>query len=143
MSYIKDLYLRLCMSAVFRSVLDKPLFVNFARYAKIDEKDEKIKAYAACVNEIYSNGGSLTELVFRLVSEDENVYIKSRAKGICVDDNVRAAVDAELEAFLFSLGCYGGEPITVISRRKSGVTVAIKDGRYSFDNPLAEAITVK
>lgn len=55
---------------------------------------------------------------------------------ICVND-------AELEAFLFSLGCYGGEPITVISRRRSGVTVAIKDGRYSFDNPLAEAITVK
>lgn len=51
--------------------------------------------------------------------------------------------DAELEAFLFSLGCYSGEPITVISRRKSGVTVAIKDGRYSFDNPLAEAIRVK
>ncbi len=51
--------------------------------------------------------------------------------------------DAELEAFLFSLGCYGGEPITVISRRKSGVTVAIKDGRYSFDIPLAEAIRVK
>ena len=51
--------------------------------------------------------------------------------------------DAELEAFLFSLGCYSGEPITVISRRKSGVTVVIKDGRYSFDNPLAEAISVK
>ena len=51
--------------------------------------------------------------------------------------------DEELNSFLFSLGCYSGEPITVISRRKSGVTVAIKDGRYSFDNPLAEAITVK
>ena len=54
-----------------------------------------------------------------------------------------SVVDAELEAFLFSLGCYSGERITVISRRKSGVTVAIKDGRYSLDNPLAEAITVK
>ena len=51
--------------------------------------------------------------------------------------------DAELEAFLFSLGCYAGEPITVISRRRSGVTVAIKDGRYSLDNLLAEAIFVK
>lgn len=51
--------------------------------------------------------------------------------------------DAELEAFLFSLGCYSGEPITVISHRKSGVTVVIKDGRYSFDIPLAEAISVK
>ena len=51
--------------------------------------------------------------------------------------------DDELSTFLFSLGCYSGEPITVISRRKSGVTVVIKDGRYSFDNPLAEAISVK
>ncbi len=50
--------------------------------------------------------------------------------------------DDELDAFLFSLGCYSGEPITVISRRKSGCVVAIKDGRYSIDNRLAEAIVV-
>ena len=50
--------------------------------------------------------------------------------------------DEELNAFLFSLGCYSGEPITVISRRKSGCTVSIKDARYSIDNALAKAITV-
>ena len=50
--------------------------------------------------------------------------------------------DEELDAFLFSLGCYSGETITVISHRKSGCTVSIKDGRYSIDNPLAEAIVV-
>ena len=50
--------------------------------------------------------------------------------------------DAELEAFLFSLGCYSGEPITVISRRRHSCTVSIKDGRYSIDNRLAQAITV-
>lgn len=48
--------------------------------------------------------------------------------------------DEELDAFLFSLGCYSGEPITVISRRRGGCTVAIKDGRYNIDNQLAEAI---
>ena len=42
----------------------------------------------------------------------------------------------------FSLGCYSGEPITVISRLKGGLIVAIKDGRYNIDKPLAEAITV-
>ena len=51
--------------------------------------------------------------------------------------------DEELDAFLFSLGCYGGEPITVITHRKGGCTVSIKDGRYSVDNDLAEAIIVK
>ncbi len=50
--------------------------------------------------------------------------------------------DEELNAFLFSLGCYSGEPITVISRRRGGCTVSIKDGRYNIDNQLAEAILI-
>ena len=50
--------------------------------------------------------------------------------------------DGELNAFLFSLGCYSGEAVTVISRRRSGCTVSIKDARYSIDNQLAEAILV-
>ena len=50
--------------------------------------------------------------------------------------------DAELDAFLFSLGCYSGEPITVISRRRRGCVVSIKDGRYSIDRQLAEAIRI-
>ena len=51
--------------------------------------------------------------------------------------------DEELNAFLFSLGCYSGEPITVISRRRSGCVVSIKDGRYSIDKQLADAIAVE
>ena len=50
--------------------------------------------------------------------------------------------DEELDAFLFSLGCYSGEPITVISHRKGGCVVSIKDGRYNIDNQLAEAILI-
>lgn len=50
--------------------------------------------------------------------------------------------DEELNAFLFSLGCYIGEPITVVSRRKSSCTVAIKDGRYNIDDQLAKAILI-
>ena len=50
--------------------------------------------------------------------------------------------DEELNSFLFSLGCYEGEPITVISRRKSSCVVSIKDARYNIDNQLAEAILV-
>ena len=51
--------------------------------------------------------------------------------------------DEELDAFLFSLGCYSGEPITVISRRRGGCVVSIKDGRYSIDKGLAGAIIVE
>ena len=50
--------------------------------------------------------------------------------------------DEELNSFLFSLGCYSGEPITVISRRKGSCTISVKDGRYSIDNQLAEAIVI-
>ena len=50
--------------------------------------------------------------------------------------------DEELNAFLFSLGCYSGEPITVISRKRNGCTVSIKDARYNIDNELAEAISL-
>ena len=51
--------------------------------------------------------------------------------------------DEELDAFLFSLGCYSGEPITVVSRRKHNCVVSIKDGRYNIDDDLANAITVE
>ncbi|MBE6712084.1 MAG: ferrous iron transport protein A [Ruminococcaceae bacterium] len=50
--------------------------------------------------------------------------------------------DEELNAFLFSLGCYSGEAITVVMQKKSGCIVSIKDGRYHIDTPLAEAILV-
>ena len=50
--------------------------------------------------------------------------------------------DEELNAFLFSLGCYSGEPITVVSRRRGSCVVSVKDGRYSIDNALAKAIIV-
>ena len=50
--------------------------------------------------------------------------------------------DEELDAFLFSLGCYSGEPITVIAHKKGGCVVSIKDGRYNIDTQLAEAIRI-
>ncbi len=50
--------------------------------------------------------------------------------------------DDELEGFLFSLGCYSGQKITVISRKRGGCVISIKDGRYNIDNALARAISV-
>ena len=50
--------------------------------------------------------------------------------------------DEELNQFLFSLGCYSGEPITVVSRKRRGCTISVKDARYSIDDQLAEAIEV-
>ena len=50
--------------------------------------------------------------------------------------------DEELDSFLFSLGCYSGESITVIAKRRGGCTVSIKDARYSIDNQIAESINI-
>lgn len=50
--------------------------------------------------------------------------------------------DEEMDAFLFSLGCYAGEPITVVSHLKGGCVVSIKDGRYTIDKQLASAIGI-
>ena len=56
--------------------------------------------------------------------------------------NIDVEDDEELTSFLFSLGCYSGEKITVVSHLKGGCVVSIKDGRYTIDRQLAEAITV-
>lgn len=56
-------------------------------------------------------------------------------KDICTEDE-------EMDEFLFSLGCYSGEPITVISHIKGGCVVSIKDGRYTIDKALADAIVI-
>ena len=50
--------------------------------------------------------------------------------------------DEELDAFLFTLGCYSGEPITVVSHLRSGCVVSIKDSRYTIDTQLASAILI-
>lgn len=50
--------------------------------------------------------------------------------------------DEEMDAFLFSLGCYAGEPITVVSHLRGGCVVSIKDGRYTIDRQLAAAIEI-
>ena len=51
--------------------------------------------------------------------------------------------DEELNSFLFSLGCYAGEPVTVVTKRRGGMTISIKDGRYSIDSALAGAIEIE
>ena len=50
--------------------------------------------------------------------------------------------DEELDAFLFSLGCYSGEPITVIAHKKGGCIISVKESRYSIDTQLAQAILI-
>ena len=96
-SRFKKLYLRLMAISVFRGVLKKPLLTHLIEYANSIETDEKIKAYSHMVAEIYESGSSLDNYIRRAVFEDENVYVKLRAKRITVDEKLERAVEAELE----------------------------------------------
>ena len=97
-----------------------------------------------------TNGGSVvvyTSLVMRSEAPQQNNNNNNDSDD---DDNnsynqggaAVATDDEELNAFLFSLGCYSGEAVTVVSRLKGGCVVSIKDGRYNIDNRLAETIRV-
>ena len=106
----------------YQKGLDKKLLLvyNIRRLADANQKS----------SEFFRSMGGLTMNL--LSAKEGEVYI---IRAIETDDE-------DMNAFLFSLGCYSGEPITVISRRKGSCVVAIKDGRYSIDSQLAEAIII-
>ena len=94
-----NLYNKLCLCTVFRRVLEKPIFQVFERYCLAENVAERRKAYAAFVAQVYEGGGSLTKMVERLISEDENVYVRSVAAKKSVDENIQNAAENELTVF--------------------------------------------
>ena len=74
------------------------------------------------------------------MAEDMNLTDAKIGEEYIVKDIL--AEDEELKSFLFSLGCYSGEPITIISHIKGGCVVSIKDARYNIDTDLAKAISI-
>lgn len=53
-----------------------------------------------------------------------------------------ATNDEELKSFLFSLGCYSGETVSVVTKKRGGYVLSIKDARYNIDEDLAKAIEI-
>ena len=98
---LQKLHTRLCSCAVFRGVLDHPVFSLFCGYCYMFGEDEgaRMDAYAAFVSEIYANGGNLTYLVQKLVFADENVYIKAMAKKQNINAHILSAAERELKIF--------------------------------------------
>ena len=96
---LQPIYLQLCSVAVFRKVTELPLFRCFERYCSAQTEAEKRKAYAAFAAEIYAFGGNLTALVETSVFMDENVYVKAKARGQAVNENIQASVEKELKTF--------------------------------------------
>ncbi len=98
---LQNIYLRLCLSSVFSEVLKKPLLKSYFEYCRADGTDAGLKyaAYARFVSEIYRMGGSLPCSVSRLIFEDENSYVKDKAKGVTPRAVVEDSVKRELENF--------------------------------------------
>ena len=103
---LHSIYNELCLCSVFRGVMQKPLFKLFEDYCltPAENASEKRKAYAAFVAHIYEEGGSLTDLVVRLVHEDENVYVKAIAAGKTPFEKIGEAAAKELACF----ACFAG-----------------------------------
>ncbi len=97
-SKLRKIYDALELTSVFFGVMEKPLFSAFVAYCKAEETDKR-GAYAAFVANVYEGGGSLTKLVLRLLSEDENVYVKSAARGEKLPACIERSAKRELDNF--------------------------------------------
>ncbi len=95
----QKLYDRLCLTTVFQDLLKTPLLSAFSDYCLAEEGREKRLAYAKFVKAIYEDGGDLTALIKKRLSEDENVYVKSVATGKTLSENVEKAAKRELALF--------------------------------------------
>ena len=96
---LQPIYLQLCSVTVFRGVTQAKLFAAFEAYCSAASEAEKRKAYASFVAEIYAAGGNLTEYTKALVFMDENVYVKRKARGEKLNENIVQAVKHELDYF--------------------------------------------
>ncbi len=97
---LKELYIKLCMSTVFRGVLDKPLLKSFAEICRENSTVcQRVRAYAAFCSEVLASGTTLGEVCLSLLCEDENAYVKSRARGMRTSPEIKKAVAHELSVF--------------------------------------------
>jgi len=49
----------------------------------------------------------------------------------------------KVKKFLFTLGCFEGEEITLISKLAGNYVVNIKDSRYALDENMAKSIVIE
>ena len=99
-------------------------------------------AAAACLMVGALSGCGAKEEVQQAVASDK-LNLLDAVPGVTYNIKEINTEDEDMNAFLFRLGCYTGEPVTLISKKKKNCIVVIKDGRYNLDNLLAEAIIVE
>ena len=79
----------------------------------------------------------------RGIMDNTHAVIENLSQGLTDTEYIIKAIkadDDELKDFLFTLGCYEGETVTIISILSDNYVINVKDARYSIDKELAEAI---
>ena len=99
MKSVKNIYRDICLSGLFREVIKKPLFEHLGEYCRAANEEEKLLSYSSFVSVIYESGLSLSALVAKYVFEDENAYIRKRAKGVIPEEYLERSMKREMAAF--------------------------------------------
>ena len=99
MKSVKNIDRDICLSGLFREVIKKPLFEYLGEYCRAANEEEKLLAYSSFVSVIYESGLSLSALVAKYVFEDENAYIRKRAKGVIPEEYLERSMKREMAAF--------------------------------------------
>ncbi len=95
--------------------------------------DKILKCHQLCTScKHFSNKG--IKMIKTLVQGELNVEY--------VVKSIETVGDEEMEKFLFSLGCYEGQKVTIVSKLNKNFVITIKDARYSIDESLANAILI-
>lgn len=99
MKNVKNIYRDICLAGLFREVIKKSLFEHLGEYCRAERDEDRFLAYSSFVSEIYESGLSLSALVAKYVFEDENAYIRKRAKGILPEEYLERTMKREMAAF--------------------------------------------
>ncbi len=120
------------MSAITGEFIYKDLF-GLEKYMQLVEKSP-VKVFRTLANLFKSKEEKIMNINTNNLTEAElkKEYI---IKGINTDDE-------EIKNFLFSLGCYEGQKIIIVSKLHKNYIVLVKDARYSIDEELASAISI-
>lgn len=93
-------------------------------------------------------GMNIVRKFFRHPPKGDKAFIADRQNLTCAEVHQPYRIkeietkEKGMKEFLFSLGCFQGEEIAVVSVLAGTYVVRIKDARYSIDADLAKAILI-
>ncbi|MBQ8922828.1 MAG: DUF815 domain-containing protein [Oscillospiraceae bacterium] len=95
---LQEIDLSLNSLVVFRKLMTHEVILPLRGLLDTETMDPviQLRLYTEFVSRLYTQSMNLTEYIFRLICEDENFYIKAKARGEEVDPLLDACVENEL-----------------------------------------------